>query len=250
MAKPVVLSLTAALAVASAYWFLTRGDDDDGEADDHLPREMILDIFTELKKQMPAKMAPLMQQLEAVKAQNPNVNEAELMKFVSQNFDKSLLGVQEHLFQEYGVEESDVDQSTHYYMDQQDEEVLAMVNDFRTLYTQFGGSVEVELPESLTEEKMLAAFDDYVEARDKANDTIITELQRSQGKMSEAQHRVLMSHAQTLMAAALKKHGITQLVWGSAVKKYMETSAKFKAKHDEDATEQNEKMQRMQMGQN
>ena len=97
---------------------------------------------------------------------------------------------------------------------------------------------------------MLAAFDDYVEARDKANDTIITELQRSQGKMSEAQHRVLMSHAQTLMAAALKKHGITQLVWGSAVKKYMETSAKFKAKHDEDATEQNEKMQRMQMGQN
>jgi hypothetical protein len=177
------------------------------------------------------------------------VNEAELMKFVSQNFDKTLLAVQEKLFQEYGVEESDVDESTHYYMAQQDEEVMGLVNDFRTLYTQFGGAVEVEVPGDLTEAKMLLAFDDYVEARDKANDAIINELQRSQGKISEAHNRFLMSHAQTLMAAALKKHGITQLVWQTAVKKFLDSSPKFKAKHDEDALEQNEKMARMQMGQ-
>ena len=176
------------------------------------------------------------------------MNEAELMKFVSQNFDKTLLAVQEKLFQDYGVEESDVNASTHFYMAQQDEEVLGLVNDFRTLYTQFGGSVEIEIPEDLTEAKMLLAFDDYVEARDKANDAIIIELRRSQGQMTEAQHRVLMAHAQTLMTAALKKHGISQLVWQSAVKQFLETSAKFKAKHDEDALEQNQKMARMQMG--
>jgi|AntAceMinimDraft_1070359.scaffolds.fasta_scaffold208078_1 hypothetical protein len=69
MAKPAVLTLTAAIVLWSAYWFLARGgDDDEAEVDDaqHLPKEMILDMFTELSKQMPAKMAALMQQLEVI----------------------------------------------------------------------------------------------------------------------------------------------------------------------------------------
>ena len=197
---------------------------------------------------MPPKMAPLMQQLEQVKAQNPNVNEEELSKFVAQNFDKTLLSVQEKVFADYGVAEADVDEATHAYMAAGDDEVLEIVNDFRTMYTQFGGTVEIELPSDLTEDVMLAAFDDYAEARDKANEVIMMELQRSQGKMSEAQHRVLMLHAQTLMNGALKKHNLSPLVWQSAVKVFIASSARFKAKHDEDSIEQQQKMARMQAG--
>jgi len=66
MAKAAALTLTAAVVLGSAYWFFARGDDDEEEVDDaqYLPKVMILDIFTELSKQMPAKMAALMQQLE------------------------------------------------------------------------------------------------------------------------------------------------------------------------------------------
>jgi hypothetical protein len=68
MSKSVALTLTAAVALGSAYWFFARGDDDEAEEDDaqYLPKVMILDIFTELSKQMPAKMAALMQQLEVL----------------------------------------------------------------------------------------------------------------------------------------------------------------------------------------
>ena len=238
-----------AVVAGGAYLLWARGGEDgEEEAEETLPREMILDLFSELTKQMPGKMAPLMQQLEAVRAQNPGVNEAELMAFVSQHFEKTLLEAQAKLFAEYGVEEADVDEATHFYMGENDQEVLTLVNEFRQLYVQFGGTVEVELPSDLTEQVMLAAFDDYAEARDKANATIIAELQRSQGQMSEAQHRVLMAHAQTLMNAALKKHGIDALVWQTAVKKFLESSAAFKAKFDEDTAEQEEKMKKLQGG--
>jgi len=251
--KTAAVTASAVAAVGLAYWYWSRADDDavggDDDADgDTLPREMILDIFNDLQKEMPAKMAPLMQQLEMIKSQNPSVNEAELMKFVATNFDKVLLGVQEKVFAEYNVDEADVDAATHFYMSEQDAEVLEAVNDFRTMYTQFGGEIDIEVPVDLTEAKMCAAFDDYAAARDKANDLIMVELQRSQGKMTEAQHRVLMTHAQSLMAAALKKHGISQAVWPSAVKAFMASSAAFKSKFEEDAEEQNQKMMRMQQG--
>ena len=73
------------------------------------------------------------------------------------NFDNQLLATQEKLFRDLSLEEADVDRSTHYYLRQGDKEVTSVVNDFRQLYTNYGGEVELDLPATLDEDKMCAA---------------------------------------------------------------------------------------------
>jgi hypothetical protein len=61
-------------------------------------------------------MAPLMQQLDQIRAQNQGIDEKDVMKFVAQAFDKNLVAVQEKTFVDFEVDESDVDMSTHHFL--------------------------------------------------------------------------------------------------------------------------------------
>jgi hypothetical protein len=93
--KPLlVASATVAVVSLGAYFLLSRSDDAD-DADDVLPKEMILEIFSTLTKEMPAKMAPLMQQIQQLKAQNAQIDDKEIHKVIVQNFDNMLKAAQE-----------------------------------------------------------------------------------------------------------------------------------------------------------
>ena len=157
------------------------------------------------------------------------------------------MATQEKMFRDLGVEEADVDRSTHYYLRQEDREVTSAVNDFRQLYTNYGGEVELDLPATLDEDKMCAAFDDYVVARNQAHEAIVMQvenLKRTQGSLNEAQQRAigtkLQQAAAVMMEEALKKHGLTELVFQAAMKKFMVTSEKFRTKFMQDQQSQRE----------
>ena len=164
---------------------------------------------------------------------------------VVQNFNNILLAVQENLFKDLGVEEADVDYATHYYMRQEDKEVLNIVQDFRQLYSNFGGEVELDLPADLDEKKMIAAFEDYVAAREQAQEAIMKQLNQIKsngGQMNELQQQQiglqLQQAAAALIAGALKKHDLTELVFQAAMKKFIAESPAFKAKVDQDKQRQ------------
>ena len=164
---------------------------------------------------------------------------------VVQNFNNILLAVQENLFKDLGVEEADVDYATHYYMRQEDKEVLNIVQDFRQLYSNFGGEVELDLPADLDEKKMIAAFEDYVAAREQAQEAIMKELNQIKsngGQMNELQQQQiglqLQQAAATLITGALKKHDLTELVFQAAMKKFIAESPAFKALVDQDKKRQ------------
>ena len=72
------------LAAASWYFLASTADDDDDEDFDEdeltVPREQVLEIFRDLKKQMPQKMQQVVQQLEAIRAQYPTIPQEQLSK--------------------------------------------------------------------------------------------------------------------------------------------------------------------------
>ena len=163
------------------------------------------------------------------------------------NFDNQLLATQQKLFRDLSLEEADVDRSTHYYLRQGDKEVTSVVNDFRQLYTNYGGEVELDLPATLDEDKMCAAFDDYVIARNQAHEAIVMQvetLKRTQGQLNDVQQRSisqkLQQAASQMMEEALKKHDLTELVFQAAMKKFMITSEKFRTKFMKDQQSQRE----------
>lgn len=96
MSKPVVLgTLGAVIAVSVSAYLLWPNSNEGDDGEDILPKDIILELFTTLTQEMPGRMAPLMQQIQQVKQQNPQINEAELQKVVLQNFDNMLKAAQE-----------------------------------------------------------------------------------------------------------------------------------------------------------
>lgn len=153
---------------------------------------------------------------------------------------------QEALLQEFDVDEIDVDASTQYFLKTEDEEVVEAVTKFRKLYADFGGNVELELPSDLDENKMCAALEDYSAARDEAHSAVMSEVQSSSGMLTEVQQNRLKKLEDDLLDSALKKHGLTQAVWQTAVQVFLGTSQKFKSKFEEDEQEAKQKILQFQ----
>ena len=78
-AAATALALTVTLGVGW-YFFnpFIEDEEDDEEEEPTIPREQILEIFQELKKQMPQKMKQVVQQLEGLRAQYPNIPQEKL----------------------------------------------------------------------------------------------------------------------------------------------------------------------------
>jgi hypothetical protein len=104
------------------------------------------------------------------------------------------------------------------------------------MYTQFGGQVEMELPEGLTEETMLSALAALSEAREQSRAAANVQLQRSQGQLTDGQVRALSAHQHALSEAALVKFGLSLVSWTAAVSVWAKNSAKFKEAYNEEET--------------
>ena len=65
---------------------------DDFDEESAVPREQVLEIFYELKKQMPQKMAQVVQQLEQIRAQYPTIPQEQLTKLRKCTHRLSILG--------------------------------------------------------------------------------------------------------------------------------------------------------------
>ena len=78
-AAATALALTVTLGVGW-YFFnpFIQDEEDDEEEEPTIPREQVLEIFQELKKQMPQKMKQVVQQLEGLRAQYPNIPQEKL----------------------------------------------------------------------------------------------------------------------------------------------------------------------------
>jgi hypothetical protein len=236
-------AVLGALAVVGGLLWSMSGDSCDDENFEEVPKEKVLEFFLHLQKSVTEKMNPLMQQIAQLQGQ-PGMNEADLMKIIAQQFDKCCQASQNEILQEMGVEESDLSSTTHKFLQEGDDEVTEAVDSFRSTYAlNYGGSVEVEIPKDLSEETMCAAFDSYVVARDEADKTYMKELQKKQGKITPEQHKLLLARANSMMVAALRKHGLTVFQFQTASKDFAVQFPKFKQKHDEDAQQQEEKRQ-------
>jgi len=241
MARTVVFSSAAlALAAAGVWWLRASGGNGEDEDDEEstCSKDEVLQFFAELQRQMPEKMDPIMQQIQMIKAQKPDLDMAMLTPQIASHFDKSLLQAQAELLAEMDVPLAEIDAATHGFMDAGDGDVLAAVAKFRALYTGFGGKVEVNLPADLDEAKMSRAYDAWAEARDKGSSATVAEVRK--GFVSEAQMRVLKAREVALMDEALKKFGLDEMVFSSALQHFMKVSPTFKAKVYEDSQEQAE----------
>jgi len=240
MARTAAISAAALTLAAAGLWWLqaSSGADEDEEGDERVPKADVLKFFAELQQKMPENMTPIMQQIQMIKAQKPDLNMEAIAPQIAAHFEKSLIPAQTELLETLGVDESDMDVSTHAYMEEGDGEVLAAVSKFRSLYTGFGGKVEVKLPPNLDEAKMCQVYDAWAEARDKGKNHTMAEFRK--GFVSEAQNRVLKEREVALMDEALKNFGLNEVVFNSALQHYMKSSPSFKAKVIEDAQEQAE----------
>ena len=79
-AAATALALTVTLGVGWYFFnpFIQDEEEDDEEEEPTIPREQVLEIFQELKKQMPQKMKQVVQQLEGLRAQYPNIPQEKL----------------------------------------------------------------------------------------------------------------------------------------------------------------------------
>ena len=138
------------------------------------------------------------------------------------------------VFREFGKDEDEVEHACAYYeaKETRDDKVVEACNNLRSLYTNVGGRVELDLPEDLTVEKMCVIFEEYMGAVQQAQIAFSQHLQQLKARgaqvttsqLNETRNNLMQNHVLTV----LKKYDLTNLLWVAALEKYSDSQV-FKA---------------------
>ena len=230
MGPRVVAAAAVAVAAGAAYIYRLKQQendvlDDDESADEELPpvtSEEVVAIFRRLCEIMNATVTQVMRKINASAQQA--IPQAMLAQYLVEHFEAQLKEAQDHVFGEFGVDAEDVEAAVAYYEREKDAPVVEAVNALRQLYLNVGGSIDMDLPESLTVEAMCDIFEEYMAAVQQAQLAYTAHLHsiKAKGLQTTAQHlnETRQAKIASHVAVVLQKHGLTNLVFQVAIEKY------------------------------
>jgi len=218
----------AAAALAGAAFFASRRRDASGDDDvDELPacsRDEVVAIFTKLHTLMNASVATLMRKINA---QNAQIPQAMLAQYLVEHFEATLREYSAQVFAEFGYDEDEVEEAAAFYEadgDARDDGVVDACNALRQLYINVGGSVDLDLPDDLTVDKMCAVFEEYMGAVVAAQAAFTAHLHALKARGAQVTTAELNETRQAKMqeqvGVVLKKHGLSNLVFQAAIEKF------------------------------
>ena len=221
--------VAAGAAVGAAVLYLKYGGAEK-EAEDgveEIPacsRDEVIAIFNKLSAIMNQNISNLMRKINA---QNAQIPQAMLAQYLVEHFETQLREVQQVVFREFGYDEEDVEEAVEFYEadgDHRDEGVCDATNQLRQLYINVGGSVDLDLPEDLTVDKMCVVFEDYMAAVVAAQAAFTEHLHALKAKGAQVTTQQLNETRQAKMAekvgVVLKQHGLSNLVFQAAIEKF------------------------------
>ena len=225
--KALVATGALALTGAAAYYLYGPAEDDD-DADDLptvTPSECV-QIMEKITAIMTQQINTLMRKIQAQGAQIP---QQMLQSYLIEHFETQLKEVQSVVFREFGKDEDEVEHACAYYeaKETRDDKVVEACNNLRSLYTNVGGRVELDLPEDLTVEKMCIIFEEYMAAVQAAQLAFSQHLQQLKARgaqvttsqLNETRTNLMQNHVLTV----LKKYDLTNLLWVAALEKYSDS---------------------------
>jgi hypothetical protein len=223
--KRALLAAGAAAAAAVVY-YATKADDGDDDVEEipSCSRDEVIAIFNKLSGIMNQNISTLMRKINA---QNAQIPQAMLAQYLVEHYETQLKEVQAVVFKEFGYDEDEVEEAVDYYEaagPNRDEGVCEATNQLRQLYINVGGSVELDLPEDLTVEKMCVVFEDYMGAVVAAQAAFTEHLHALKAKGAQVTTAQLNETRQLKMSekvgVVLKKHGLSNLVFQAAIEKF------------------------------
>lgn len=218
------LAATAAAAAVGVALYLKAGAEDDGV--EELPacsRDEVVAMLTKLVAIMNQNVQALMRKINA---QNAQIPQQLLQQYLVEHFETQLKEVQQVVFSEQGYDVEDVEAACAYYEAPatRDEGVADACNQLRQLYINVGGSVDLDLPEDLTVERMCDVFGEYMRAVVAAQAAFAQHLQQLKARGAQVTSQDLNETRQATMqekvSVVLKKYGLSNLVFQAAIEKY------------------------------
>ncbi|KAJ1449452.1 hypothetical protein M885DRAFT_535499 [Pelagophyceae sp. CCMP2097] len=147
-----------------------------------------------------------------------------IAQYLLEHFEGQLKEAQAHVFNEFKHDEEDVEEAVAYYDGEGDEEVIEAVNQLRQLYMNIGGSIELDLPEDLTLDKMCTVFEEYMAAVVAAQHAFTAHLHTVKARGGQITSQELNATRQNKIAqhvsVVLQKHGLNNLIFQAAIEKY------------------------------
>ncbi len=154
------------------------GERDDDEVDDvvdlpTVPLPRVQEFFALLNTQMIQTIMSLDAQLAQYKEQLP---QAQLMAVIKQHFEQGVEEFQNKYLDQWNITETELEEATIFYAD--DPAVKAGVAKLKRIHGSLSGEVTQELPQGLTEERMLEAIPIFFEINVQVMKGVIEELKQ------------------------------------------------------------------------
>lgn len=215
------VTAVAGAAVLAAAW---RGDEDDGDIDE-LPVVGSAEVVAIFKKLVEVMNLTMRQAVARINQQgNGQIPQAMLQQYLLEQFEATLKEVQGQIFKQQGHSEEDVEEAVSYYEQQGDAAVVKAVNELRLLYMNFGGAIDLDLPEDLDINKMCQVFEEYMAAVVEAQQAFTTYLQQLKAKGAQVTSVQLQEIRQSKIdahgGAVLAKFNLNFLMFQIAIEKY------------------------------
>ncbi len=154
------------------------GERDDDEVDDvvdlpTVPLPRVQEFFASLNGQMLQTIMSVDAQLAQYKEQLP---QAQLMAVIKQHFEQGVEEFQNKYLDQWNITETELEEATIFYAD--DPAVKAGVAKLKRIHGSLSGEVTQELPQGLTEERILEAIPIFFEIRVQVMKGVIEELKQ------------------------------------------------------------------------
>ena len=223
MSKIALICAGAGAAVTAAYFALRPKEEKETgveEIPEVTPDELV-QIFTKLFLFMNQNISDVMRRISA---QNAQIPQQVLAQHLTEHFETQLKAYQSEVFEFHGYDDDDVEEAVEYYEKAKHEGVCDAVNQLRQLYINVGGSVELDIPEELTVEKMCQIYEEYMGAVVSAQAAFTAHLHviKAKGTSVKSCELDATRHAflQEKVHAMLRTHGISILIFQAAIEKY------------------------------
>mmetsp|Transcript_13854 Transcript_13854/g.18499 ORF Transcript_13854/g.18499 Transcript_13854/m.18499 type:complete len:270 (-) Transcript_13854:685-1494(-) len=206
-------------------------DDEEIEELPCITPDKVVSIFNKLNSNMNTHIAGVMRRIQN---SGQNVPQQILFQYLVEHFEQYLQELQEKIFKEYNVTEEDLEQAVDYYeavppgstSGVRNEKVKEATNQLRQLYINCGGKPCVDLPESLTVEKMCIIFEEYMSAVVAAQHAFTEHLHQIKAKGTSVTTAELQEVRQAKIsekvAVVLKKYHLDHLMFQTALEEFNE----------------------------
>lgn len=231
-----------------------------------LTEEETLRVMTKILEKLKMQAARMVSAAENIRAQiesqGQQIDDEKLMKhFILPHFETAMVEVQEKVFEEFDVDESEVDDARTYYIHMGNKEIKEAYHKVKTIHKEFGGDVEVDDDEEEDEldadgrplrelsvqdvvgiletlaERMGEVTDNYVEEFINEhgipnNKTIITAFQEGMMGLSEDMEKEVLEEngiSMTLFQKSVKRHQASPLITNTIMKMQMENQMRLQS---------------------